>query len=232
MHYHPPSNLTVEIVSATRRTEDDFWENSALGRSLCCMSHEGRIITRISYENQRPLPEVYNASIDSADEHDILVFMHDDIWLQDLFFVDRIVEALKTYDVVGLAGNTRRVPWQFGWCKTVEDELDWGHMSGVVAHGPIPMLGETNVFGPAPQACELLDGLLLAAKKSVLRQHGVRFDAQFDFHFYDLDFCRLARAQRLSLGTFLMSVTHQSPGSTTTQAWKDKCDAYWAKWGD
>jgi len=232
MHFHAPSDLRVELVSATRMSEDDFWTKSALGQSLAATGHEGRLVTRISYENTRGLPLVYNDSIDSGDPHDILVFLHDDIWLQDLFFVERILSALQDYDIAGLAGNTRRVPWQFAWYRDLQDEFDWGHMSGVVGHGPMPFTGEMTTFGPTPQACELLDGLFLAVRKSVLRESGLRFDPRFDFHFYDLDFSRQARAKGLRLGTFPMSVTHQSGGNAGTEGWYRMRDAYWAKWGD
>lgn len=232
MHFHAPTPTRVELVCATRMTEDAFWTSSALGRSLCMTSHEGRLVTRISYENRRGLPEVYNESIDADNDHDILVFLHDDLWLQDLFFVERILQGLAQFDVIGLAGNTRRYPGQVGWCLNPQGEMDVGQMSGVIGHGPVPFQGETTVFGPAPQPCELLDGVLLAARKRVLRERGVRFDPRFRFHFYDMDFCRQARARALRLGTFLMSVTHQSGGDISNADWQASRSAYLAKWGD
>jgi len=84
--------------------------------------------------------------------------------------------------------------------------------------------------GPAPAECELLDGVFLAVKKSVLRARGVRFDPAFPFHFYDLDFCRTARQQGLRLGTWPICITHQSNGGFETAQWNAGYQAYLAKW--
>ena len=61
---------------------------------------------------------------------------------------------------------------------------------------------------------------------------GVRFDERFDFHFYDLDFCRTARANGLRLGTFPLAVTHRSAGGFGSPAWQENAERYLEKWGD
>ena len=71
-------------------------------------------------------------------------------------------------------------------------------------------------YGVIPAACELLDGVFISAKKSVLQANGVTFDPQFDFHLYDLDFCRSAREQGLRIGTWPVLLTHQSGGAFGT----------------
>ena len=224
--------MNVEIISATRHNENDFWEKSALGQSLCCMAHEPRIVTRIFYENTCGLPELYNRSIQTQDDHDVLVFMHDDIWLSDLFFVDRLLEGLDTFDIVGLAGNTRRYPGQVEWHRNSDGGFDLGFLSGVVGHGKHPMFGETTIYGPVSRHCELMDGVLLAARKSTLVSHQVGFDPRFLFHFYDLDFCRTARTRGLTLGTVAVSVSHQSSGYFDGQSWHAMRRVYLDKWGD
>jgi len=76
-----------------------------------------------------------------------------------------------------------------------------------------------------------LDGVFLAAKKQVLIKNGVFFDPQFDFHLYDMDFCRNARQHGLRLGTWPICLTHQSGGAFGTAHWRAKYDAYIKKWG-
>jgi GT2 family glycosyltransferase len=83
-----------------------------------------------------------------------------------------------------------------------------------------------------PADCELLDGVFLAARKSALTAKGVLFDPRFDFHFYDMDFCRSARQRGLRLGTWPIGLTHQSGGAFGTEKWNDKYQAYLKKWGD
>ena len=84
--------------------------------------------------------------------------------------------------------------------------------------------------GPTPAACELLDGLFLAARRPVLRANNVLFDPAFDFHFYDLDFCRTARAKGLRLGTWPIALTHQSNPLYGNPQWSELFLQYCEKW--
>ncbi len=228
---HRKRDIKVEVVSATRLSEDDFWEKSALGRSLSCFEHDPCFVTRISFENTRGLSEVYNESIRAPHDHDILLFVHDDIWLNDYFLVDRLIDSLTIYDVVGVAGSRRRAARQIAWYSS-DDTLkgDTTHLSGVVGHGKEQFGGATR-YGPTPVQCEILDGAFLAAKKSTLRDNAVFFDPRFDFHFYDMDFCRTARQKNLHLGTSRISVSHQSMGNFDSLAWRKSSEIYLEKWG-
>jgi len=223
----------IEIVSATRLTQAEFAARSALGLSLRRLAFDGRLSAAIAFENRHGLPDVFNLRIRAGDDSEILVFMHDDVWIDDHFFADRIIEGLRRFDVVGVAGNLRRVVGQPAWAF-VDPNLTWderANLSGAVAHGAQP-LGAVSYFGAVPAACELLDGVLLAARKSLLLAHNVRFDPRFDFHFYDLDFCRTARQAGLRLGTWPISITHQSGGAFGGGRWRELYRAYLAKWGD
>ena len=221
----------IEIVSATRLSESDFWERAALGRSLKRLSHESRLVPRVAFANRRGLPEVYNERIAAPDGADILAFVHDDVWIDDYFLADRVVEGLEEYDVIGVAGNRRRVRNQpaWPWIDAEFNRDDWRNLSGSVAHGPDPC-GQVTFFGAAPAQCELLDGVFLAASKSRLVASSVRFDPTFDFHFYDMDFCRSARQRGLRLGTWPICLTHQSVGAFRTAPWREKYELYLEKW--
>ena len=222
----------IEIISATRRSEKNFWEESALGHSLRRLSHDTRLVANVAYSNARGLPEVFNARITAADNHDFLVFIHDDVWIDDYFFADRVIEGCKAYDVIGLAGNRRRVQGQPAWAF-IDTRFNWdekSNLSGGVAHGPTPF-GGVSMFGAVPAECELLDGVFFAASKATLKTHGVLFDPRFDFHFYDMDFCRVAREKGLRLGTWPICVTHQSGGAFGTPKWIEKYRLYIEKWG-
>ncbi len=223
----------IEIVSATRMTKDAFWAQSALGRSLTRLEPDDRWVPRVAFENRRGLPEVFNERIDLQTEHDILVFMHDDVWIDDFFLCDHLAEALDEFHVVGVAGNSRRVARQPAWLF-VDERLEWddrANLSGGIAHGAEPC-GKVELFGPAPAECELLDGVFLATRRSTLAKHGVRFDPRFAFHFYDLDFCRSARAKDLRLGTWPICLTHQSGGKFGAPDWRATYAKYLEKWGD
>jgi GT2 family glycosyltransferase len=223
----------IDIVSATRRPEAGFWDDSPLAISLRRIAFDTRLAAHVSFANQRGLPEVYNARLAAADCAEYVVFVHDDVWLDDHYIADRIIEGLRVYEVIGVAGNRRRVAGQPAWAF-VDDTFTWDHrdnLSGAVAHARRPF-GAVSYFGPAPAACELLDGVFLAARASVLRSRGVAFDPRFAFHFYDLDFCRTARERGLRLGTWPIALTHESGGVLGSPAWRAAYRVYRAKWGE
>jgi len=224
----------LHIVSATRLSEPEFLSRSALGQSMGRLLPDDRLTIYVVFENRRGLPDVYNERI-QADTGDAIAFMHDDVWIEDYYFVDRVLAGLAAYDVIGVAGNRRRAPNQPTWAH-VDDEFtpeESAHLSGLVSHGPYP-LGTVTVFGrTVPAPCELLDGVLLAADRRLLLERKVLFDPRFDFHYYDMDFCRTARAAGLRLGTWPICITHQSTGAGyATPRWAEKRALYRAKWKD
>ena len=224
----------IEFVSATRSTLEDFKSSTALGRSLPRLRYNPTIVSRVTTENTTGLPTLYNRAIDTDNEHDILVFLHDDVFIDDYFIGQRIVEGLKNFDVIGLAGTRRRLPGQQIWASIDEDlqVFDMKYLSGMLAHLVQGDQFVMSLYGSTPAPCELLDGVFLAARKSKLRAAGVRFDERFKFHYYDLDFCRTARNAGLRLGTWPIAVTHESGGLFGSSSWKEAKAVYFDKWGD
>jgi len=223
--------MNVQIVSATRCAPGDFQIKTALGKSLERLAHDGRMTVRVATSNSRGLPLVYNEMLDQATDDTVMVFMHDDIWIDDYYLIQRVLQGLDQFDVIGIAGNRRRVANQPGWhFKDIEGHQDDPeNLSGLIACGPQPG-GEVQYYGAVPAACELLDGVFLAGKKRTLTQHNVRFDPLFDFHFYDMDFCRTARQNGLRLGTWPICLTHQSNPIFGSLEWQRNYQAYLTKW--
>ncbi len=221
----------IDVISATRKTEEEFWTTSATGLSLLRLKFDTAIRSHIAFSNQRGLPDIYNERIQTKNDCDLLVFVHDDVWIEDLFFSQRVKQGLAAYDIIGVAGNRRRIPLQPAWCfvdsKMSPDKRE--NLSGTIAHGHDPF-GIPIFSGPVPAECELLDGVFLAARKSALLLSNTCFDPAFNFHFYDLDFCRTARKNQLRLGTWPISLTHQSPGLFNSDAWREKYQRYLDKW--
>lgn len=226
----------IEIVTASRLSEQEFWKTSALGISLRRLSSEGRISLQVALANRAGLPDVYNARISPQNRSEVLVFIHDDVWIDDYFLADRVLEGLATFEVIGVAGNRRRVPnqraWAWHYVSAPGRPEDRQSLSGAIAHGKTPF-GRVSSYGPAPSECELLDGVFLAARLRTLLDRSLRFDPLFDFHFYDLDFCRSARQAGLRLGTWPICLTHQSIGTAfESPQWINAYAKYLKKWGD
>jgi GT2 family glycosyltransferase len=220
----------IQVVCATQRDEEAFG-SCPLGISLHRMGFDSRLQRRITFSNTQGLPIVYNAAIDSDDPQDILLFIHDDVWVDDYFLCSRIEEGIKRFDVLGVAGNIRLAKGHVGWAFR-GDDLRWDdkiNLRGAVAHGATPF-GTISPYGLTPDSCMLLDGVFLAARKSILRNSGVRFDPRFDFHFYDVDFCRTACSAGLSLGVWPIAITHNSGGSFGSPEWRHALGLYRQKW--
>jgi GT2 family glycosyltransferase len=222
----------IEIVSATRLAANEFWRSTALGVSLQRLAFDPRLSLKVALSNRAGLADVYNLRISPQNQSEVLVFVHDDVWIDDYFLADRVLAGLETFDVIGVAGNRRRVPHQRAW-HYVSATGDWDResLSGAIAHGKTPF-GRVSSFGPVPAECELLDGVFLAVRLQTLLDRSLRFDPAFSFHFYDLDFCRSARQAGLRLGTWPVCLTHQSGGSFESSAWLTAYDQYLRKWGD
>jgi len=224
--------MNIRIVSASRSSPGDFPTRTALGQSLERIAHDSRMAVLVATANRRGLPVVYNELLDQAPDDSVVIFVHDDVWIDDYYLIQRVCEGLTHFDVIGVAGNKRRVPYQPAW-HFMDAEFNWdspAHLSGLIAHGREPG-GRVQHYGPAPSACELLDGVFLAAKKHTLIAHDVRFDPRFDFHFYDMDFCRTARQRGLSLGTWPICLTHQGASIFGTPDWQRNHQLYLTKWG-
>jgi GT2 family glycosyltransferase len=135
--------------------------------------------------------------------------------------------------VLGIAGCRRRVAnqpsWAFEDTRFVPSAAE--HRSGVVGHGgPFPDC-RLSYYGAPNQEVQLLDGALLIARSETLQSKGIWFDEAFDFHFYDLDFCRQAERSGLTMATCDLAVVHESTGKLDTPAWREGYARYLAKWG-
>lgn len=222
----------IRFVVATRTSFANFFTDTALGRSLALYYPLGGVQVRVFESNTAGLPSVYNQAIEEAREQPaLLVFCHDDLHLCDFFWGDHLREGLRKYDIVGVAGNRRRVPRQPAWLY-VDEEFTWDteNLSGVVAHGNGFPCSNLSVFGPSGVPVKLLDGLLLACDSQLMIDKNLRFDERFTFHFYDLDFCRQAELLGLSMGTWPISVVHESGGGFGGPSWSAGYAAYLDKW--
>lgn len=227
-----PLRPCIKIVSATKLSEPAFWSSSALGLSVERLRNQGcNLAVDVAFENSQGLPTIFNNAIREAAADDVLVFIHDDVWIDEFNFVEAVIKGLDHFDVIGIAGNRRRVPNQPAWAF-IDPHFTWDdktHLSGWIAHGE-SAFGQISDFGAVPAECELLDGVFLATRKTSLAEHHVQFDPQFDFHFYDMDFCRSARNAGLRLGTWRVNLTHQSGGAFGSQHWLESYQRYLNKW--
>ena len=149
-----------------------------------------------------------------ADEYDTIVFVHDDVYIDDLKLEKKLNEAFKVYDIVGLAGCvnpsiTKPCLWHL-----MAGGFNSGNLRGAVAH----YVDGSNVvryvtsFGPTPARVTFLDGLFLAVNVKKVKSADWKFNENYKFHHYDISSSIDANRKKLKLGTWPINVIHCSPG--------------------
>ena len=228
----------INVVVGSRLDRESFFKESLLGRTLIRRPETTKY--HLFLDNRTGLSKIYNLAVaEEEDPNRIFVFIHDDVMITDLFWEERVCKALETFDVVGVAGTTVRHPKQPSWIfKSIDlasntlAREDLANLSGRVGHGDGFPPKNVSRYGPVPLSVKLLDGVMLCVKGKTLLDHALRFDEQFDFHFYDLDFCRQAEKLGLRCGTFDLSLIHKSGGNFGSEAWRKGYQSYLAKWND
>lgn len=166
----------------------------------------------VEFENKNGLPKVYNMAIDNICDSTFIAFVHDDIWINDVFFFSKVINS--NFDVIGNVGGLQYIPpedWKerpFLWTEACR-----GKASGFVLHKH-PNHDDMFIpssFGLSPLPCVWLDGqMLILNKKSILS--GLRFCEDYTFDFYDGSLCFMARKMGLKVGTAPILATHESCG--------------------
>ena len=166
----------------------------------------------VKKNNKENIGKHYNKVLDMAvtEGYDTAILMHDDVQVDDFAWPDKLEEAFKEYDVVGLAGAKQVEIKQPALWHLMSKQEDW---SGAVAHPANDKQIFMTNFGPTPARCLVLDGLFLAVKVSSLTPE-IRFDENIPgiAHHYDIDFSLNANKHKLKLTTWPIWAIHKSPG--------------------
>jgi hypothetical protein len=204
------------FVVATTKNKEDFEKNSQI--SLYLDKSGNKTKSKIIYENKNGLPFVYNSFLNQSNIDKKIIFVHDDVLIEDLFFEEKLNLAFEKYDIIGLAGTKK--------CD-LQKPPAWHLMSdrenfvGEVAHSKDKNMW-TTCFGPTNSRALLLDGLFLAVNTQKLLENDVKFDERFNFHHYDITFCLRANEKKIKMGVAPIKVTHFGLGdSMNTPEWRE-----------
>ena len=190
----------------------DDGKSSSLVQSLSELKDDCSLV--INASNKTGLPKAYNRQIteENLQKHDIILFAHDDVFIDDLKLKGKLYTAIKHmgYDIVGLAGARKiKIKEPYLW-HLMSDSKDW---SGAVSH-PVEASKKLAVtcFGSWPSRCLVLDGLFLAVNLKRALETGWKFNENYMYHHYDMSSCLDANNKALKMGTYPIHVTHSSPG--------------------
>ena len=156
-------------------------------------------------DGSKNLGDFYNQVINTK-EADYYVFCHNDIYLDDKDWVDKLLKGFEEFDVIGVAGSTVYDTMTGAWTALRSPAL----CRGCVAHkNPRGFYEMANYGGPGEVS--VIDGVFMAIKSSVAKD--LKFNSFNKFHFYDIDFCLRAIEKGYKVGVVPMEIRHDSPGS-------------------
>ena len=202
----------ILVVSCTKRSKSEK-DLIPLYQSLRGLDCDVKI--NFHYENSESLCKVYNRYIHEkfAKKHDIAVFIHDDVFADDLKIKGKLYGAIDRFDIIGLAGCLYpRLQAPVLWHR-MSDKQNW---RGAVFH---PLGDDINTiqcasFGPTPSRVAIIDGLFMAVNLKRALKVDWKFNENFSFHHYDISSCLDANKKQLRIGVIPINVIHQSPGLT------------------
>lgn len=208
----------VLIVICTRANKIEEFESRPIYKSLMLHSEHPDVDFKVFANNKRGLSECYNEVLkDPANLDKTVLFVHDDVELEDLFLVDKLKNS--PYSITGLAG-----------AKSFNKRSD--HLAWHLATHPEDYVGEaahvqngrvwTSVFGHTPSRALVIDGLFVSCKVKDLVEKELYFDEEFAFHFYDIAFCLRAAEKKVTCGVLPIRVVHHGLGdSMKSKDWVD-----------
>lgn len=212
------------IAFATKKNEEYFQKECLLAKSPCVISKD--FVLEPAYENSRGLPAVYNEILRRHRGKDVnsILFVHDDVRIDDGLVKSKLYEGFKDFDIIGLAGCSKFIISTAAWGSRANSGF-----SGAVAHMHHGRIGMT-VFGVSPDKCAVIDGLFIAVNRKLINS-GIEFDEDFDFHLYDLSFCVRAIRAGMKIGTYPIWVVHNSIGDFQSEGWKVSAKRFVLKYG-
>lgn len=163
--------------------------------------------------NTEGLSKRYNNFLEKCiDKFEYIVFVHDDVYLDDARIVEKLDQAHKQYDIVGLAGGINPKIQKPALWHLMCGGFQSGNLRGAVAHYiDDEKLFVTN-FGYTPSRVAILDGVFLSIKTESVKKSGWKFNENYTFHHYDIASSLDANKLKLKLGVYPIWVTHKSPG--------------------
>lgn len=204
-----PSDIL--FVVCTRFNLEEYKETPTYKSMAQLEKLYGGIPTRVFSSNTRGLATCYNEAIKECQQR-FVVFMHDDIYINDIYIFEKLSDAFANAHLVGLAGAEM--------VKLKDGPNAWWHVdrkyqSSCVLHTHQDGRVETPIWPPHIRQfvkCMVMDGLFLGCNVRAIRENQVWFDEQFTFDGYDFDFCLNAREKGLVLMTWPIMMTHRSLG--------------------
>ncbi len=199
----------IKIITCTKTKTAREFESRPIFKSLEAYDKLGSLDFHVERDCQMGLPAAYNKHINAENGNRILLFVHDDVELEDICLYDKLIAS--PYDVTGLAGAQE--------FNKQSPHLTWNNSAqpssfrGEVAHTKDGQVW-TTCFGKTNDRVLTLDGLFLAVNVNTMLEKDIRFDEAFKFHFYDISFSLRCYEKKVTLGVLPIRVVHHGLGDS------------------
>lgn len=212
--------MEYKFIIATPLSMEEFKQKSAINIYLDKMGYTATVFP----ENKEGLSKIYNSVLNEDNRGKRLIFVHDDVLIEDIFLFEKLDLAFEKFDIVGLAGAKTcdlNAPMKAWHLMAPQDSF-----VGEVAHSKNG-INWTTVFGQTPSRALMIDGLFIAVNTDKLLDTNTKFDEDFDFHHYDMAFCLNANKNKVKVGVYPIRVVHFGLGdSMNTMEWTTSANKF------
>lgn len=214
---------SISVVISTRKLDESYNKH-------VLSSFNSKTCELLVYENnkQYSLSELYNKGLDES-KNDIVVFMHDDLFIDTPDVTPKINHLFKKnveHGIIGLAGTTKMTSGMW-W----EDRSTMYGMVNHEANGQKYLsIYNQERFNEKVKDVVTIDGLFMMVHKNRIKN---KFNEEFKgFHFYDIPFCIDNFMNEVKIGvTTKIRVTHKSVGVTNME-WENNKLLFESKYGN
>jgi len=206
--------MKIAFFSATRSPsiENTLFYNS-ISKITEKVKTQHDIDIHYACNNTDGLSVRYNKELfDNISNYDYIVFVHDDVYIDDFNVVDKLVAAHTRYDIVGLAGGVNAKIIRPALWHLMCGGFGSGNLRGAVAHFADNESLVMTTFGATPSRVAILDGLFISIDTKKIKKSGWKFNENYKFHHYDIASSLDANSKKLKLGVHPIWVIHRSPG--------------------
>jgi hypothetical protein len=202
----------IAIVSCTQHSD---YKETLLYKSLVKLekSNNGMFLDKLQFvtKNKTGLSEAYNKFL--TKNYSQILFIHDDMWIDDAGFLTKLEEGHKQYDIIGLAGGLNPVIKAPALWHIMCGGFHGNNLRGFAGHYlPDGITTSITNFGPSPARVAIIDGAFMSVNVNKTKEVKWKFNENYTFHHYDISSCIDANKKKLKIGVVPILSYHNSPG--------------------
>ncbi|CAB5226396.1 Glycosyltransferase like family [uncultured Caudovirales phage] len=202
----------ITIVSCTKHSD---YKQTLLYKSLAKLekSSNRMFLDKLQFvtQNKTGLSEVYNKFL--IKNYAQILFVHDDMWIDDAGFLTKLEEGHKQYDIIGLAGGLNPAIKAPALWHIMCGGFHGNNLRGFAGHYlPDGITTSITNFGPSPARVAIIDGAFMSVNVNKIKEVNWMFNENYTFHHYDISSCIDANKKKLKIGVVPILSYHNSPG--------------------